>query len=256
MNARKTVIDNIQASINNLKPQKHHRYLRVVVLNLPEILLPRLDGLPPLEVFLSPPPDIEGEDERCSSHHYHAQRTLLGVYYRMGRCGTLGLYQENLEQFFWRILLEINAQFPYWRWTYADLNELSVWVVEKTYWHERFHHSMDVLRHLFNVSRFDTLTEEALAVAYSRYHLMQRYRRWPDEEQQVLWDAFLTLAYQYRSPGYSEWRQFGDKSSLKSGICDYLDLPATAQLQIARVSVADLLFDLIPVKTGFIEQVL
>ncbi len=255
MNARKTVINRIQASIDTLKPQEHNKYIRAV-LNLPEILLPRLDGLPALEAFLSPPPDIDAEGEHCFGHHQHAQGILLGVYYRMGHSGTLGLYEENLEQFFWRILLEINAQFSHWRWSYADLKELSVWVVEKTYWHERFHHSMDVLRHLFNVNSFNTFNEEALAVAYSRYHLTHHYRRWPEEDQQVLWDAFLALVYRYSSPGYSEWRQFADESSLKSGICEYLNLPATTYLNTARVSVTDMLFDLIPVKTGFIEKVL
>lgn len=255
MNARKAVIDSIQLSINSLKPQEHNKYLRAV-LNLPEIMLPSQNGLPSLEAFLSPPPDIDGDDEVSSNRHPEAQKILLGVYYKMGRSGTIGLYKQNLENFFWRISLDISAQFPNWQWNEADLNSLCNWVVEKTFWHERFHHSMDVLRHMFNVQSFNSLNEEALAVAFSRYYLTQQYHRRPKDDQRVLWDAFMVMAYEYSSPGYSEWRQFGDKASLKSGICDYLKLPATPQLNIARVSVADMLFDWLPVKTGFIEKVL
>ncbi len=173
-----------------------------------------LGEIPALEEFLNPPPDIE--DDKVHSRH----SILLGSYRPMCSPGIITLYATNLTNFFWRLVLEIDAKLNGWDWSEEELKMLAIWVVNKTYYHERFHHSMDVLRHLFNVQAYDSLQEEALAVAYAHYRLridnlsLSRSRR----PQFILLLEFLRLAFDYKSEGYCRWDLFAHrKSKLESG---------------------------------------
>ncbi len=256
MNARKIVIDSIEQSIQEMM-QKAPNSLRTSFC-LPEVMLPHLEySLPRLEEFMNPPPDVEGDDDYSPRNITQTGNgILLGVYFQMRSPGILGLYRENLEQFFWRLTQEISHKVPNWRWSVADLNCLAQWVVEKTYWHERFHHSMDILRHLYNVKTFNTLHEEALAVAYSRFRLCQTERKLCEVSRQILWDEFINLSFQYTSPGYCDWRNFADKASLKTGVSDYLRVSKNQWLKTARVPVADMIFAMLPVNGGLDEMVM
>lgn len=213
MNACQTVIQYIRRSIPVLPENFSDRHL-------PDLLLDRNVEPPPLSAFLRPPPDVlEQEHPDEPFYGWDKSVTCLGYYRLMGRPGRIVLMQDNLLHFFLRLTLEIDQYLSGWRWQQADFDSLVEWVVNKTYWHERFHHSMDVLRYVGNVRRFDRLQEEALAVAYSHYYLNQKYRayRRPIHNQSVLWAAFLHLAYQYTSPGYRDWRLFADEPGVKKG---------------------------------------
>lgn len=257
MNARRDVIHAIQQSIK-FTPSPYRD-----VFHLPQIILPNSDNLPPLSVFLRPEPDVEGiagTDERPREQGGdNAAPSVLGSYQAMRSPGVIKLNQHNLINFFWRLVLDIDATLPGWQWQKEDLELLSEWVVDKTYYHERFHHSMDVLRYMFNVQTFDRLQEEALAVAYSRYHLHDNnrhyYRHHRGSAGHILIEEFFRLAFCYTSPGYRDWQQYGDKAALQSGVCDYLGLKNSTWLKASRVPVESMIFSLLLVDGGFDERV-
>lgn len=253
MSARRAVIDHIRSTFN--LPNKGS-------FNLLEIWPLRKRGIReiplPLEKFMAPEPDIEGHDDRTRRPSERSESVIvLGSYRPMRSPGLITLYQQNLTEYFWSLTVEIEKALRYVRWTENDLSKLAEWTVDQTFWHERFHHSMDVLRHLLDVQSFDCLQEEALAVAFSRYYLIQEHRRYRrrDLSQVVIWDEFIKLAYQYRSPGYCDWVYYADPAALKAGICDYLSPNQVTMLKSVRVPVADMLFAWLPVETGFEERV-
>jgi hypothetical protein len=173
--------------------------------------------------------------------------------------GVIKLNKNNLINFFWRVVLDIDTALPDWNWREDDLNILSEWVVDKTYYHERFHHSMDVLRHLFDVQSYDILQEEALAVAYSRYHLHdndgRHYRQYRLSAGKILMNEFYRLAFCYTSPGYRDWQKYADVDALQSGVCEYLGLKNSTWLRSSRVPVEQMVFNLLLVEGGFEERV-
>lgn len=251
MNVRQQVLKTIKQSIK-FTPDE----LRAT-LNLSEMLLPQVGELPSLEIFMNPPPDVVVNENNCSTSFAQAYN-ILGYYRPIQSPGIIVLLERNLLQFFWRIAIEIDQNLSGWRWKQEDLINLSEWIVDKTYWHERCHHSLDVLRHLFHVHTFDEITEEALAVAYARYHLCEvqklsyRHRTSP---QQALWEAFLHLAFQYRSPGYRDWPQYSDQEALKRGLSEYLAPRRIHQLKGIGIPVASMIFDLMPIVNGYEEWV-
>lgn len=252
MNAHKQVIESIRSSFS-LSEEVNIGGFR------PKDILPVELEIPALECFMSPEPDVESPDDHGQSIGSPAQSIVrLGSYRSMGSPGLITLYSANLTRFFWRLAIDIDRALSGLRWYADDLEALSEWVVDKTYWHERVHHSMDVLRHLFDVQSFDCVQEEALAVAYARYYLADeypRYRYLQKNQQSVIWDEFLKQAFQYKSPGYKDWHLYADPEALKSGICDYLAPKHSRRLRSVRVPVADMLFELLPVEGGFEEQV-
>jgi len=254
MNARRHVIAHIRSTFT--LPKKPFKS----VFHLPDVMLPSEKEIPPLEHFMVPEPDVESRDDSCERSCESVENvSVLGSYRPMCSPGLITLHTKNLTQFFCRLTLEIDKSLPGIDWTKEDLNALADWTVDKTFWHERFHHSMDVLRHILNLQTFDPFWEEALAVAFSRYFLTEkaygyRYRR-NNSPQAVIWDEFIKQAYQYRSPGYRDWVYFSDPTALKSGICDYLTPKQIQLLKSARIPVADMLFAWLPVAGGFEEQV-
>ncbi len=254
MNARREVINAIQQSVRY--PDSPYRE----IFYLPEIMLPNPDEIPPMSVFLRPEPDVEGREERLRERdNDDCAPSVLGSYQAMRSPGVIKLNKRNLIQFFWRLVLDIDTTLPGWQWRKADVELLSGWVVDKTYYHERFHHSMDVLRHLFDVQTFDPLQEEALAVAYSRYHLYDRndhyYHHRHRSDGHILLEAFFRHAFCYTSPGYRDWPHYSDIAALQTGVCDYLGLKNSTWLKASRVPVDSMVFELLLVEGGFEERV-
>lgn len=244
MDSRRKVVNAILQSIKNIPDRESF--------NLSQVIPSNIDQIPPLQVFLEPPPDIEDLDEHTCG------QILLGSYRPMRSPGIITLYNKNLINFFWRLVLEIDAALPGWNWREEELKILAKWVVDKTYFHERFHHSMDVLRHLFDVQTYDRLQEEALAVAYARNHLYEgnRYRYPPSEPQHVLLVEVLRLAFCYTSPGYRDWHQYPDLATLQTGVSQYLNIKNSTKLRSSCVPMEKMVFSLLLVKGGFEERVI
>jgi hypothetical protein len=215
------------------------------IINLSDFI-PRavMENLPPLETFMHTTPDVECE--------HNEDIILLGSYTFMRSPGLITLYGDNLVSFFWRVALEIDREIPNIRWQLNDFEMLSEWVIDKTLWHERFHHSMDVLRHLFNVNTYHRLSEEALAVAYSYNYMSDK--GCPNVKQCTIFGKFMSLAYQYTSPGYKDWKQFEDKKALELGICDYLSPNEAQELSGLEIPISEMVFSMLPVKNGFHQQ--
>ncbi len=137
------------------------------------------------------------------------------------------LLRRNLRAFFWRLVKELRPGLPYL--TPLDLKGALVLVVTKTHQHELFHFHSDVLRYLFG-GRFDPLLEEALAVAWSRLQITNKWtRRYAiDEMNRVFCDHLLPLAFDYRSPGYRDWHLYADQARFQAALLDYLAPPKCA----------------------------
>ncbi len=264
MNTRRQVFYNIRQSIKEKTSQVHRESS-----NLLQVILPKQDEIPPMCAFMRPPPDVDRGDECAHDHcrcEHDASRILLGSY----QAGLLTLYGNNLTSFFWRLVLDIDTALPNWNWRQEDFKILAEWVANQTYYHERFHHSMDGLRLMFDVQPFDNLIEEALAVAYSRYSIRQdacnkrldlnvsgkRVLKREVPAERVLGEEFLRLAYCYTSPGYRDWRQYANLAALQTGVCDYLGLKNRTKLKSFRVPVEQMVFNLLQVEGYFEEQVL
>ncbi len=253
MNARQQVIDHILSTF--YVPQRNLK----AVFDLPEVIPRTKKELPSLEDFMSPPPDVLEADDPVHPWDKNSHPvSVLGDYQCMHSAGKIRLYTENLTLFFWRLALDIEQSLPGMRWNASELKVLTEWVVNKTYWHERFHHSLDVIRRLLAIHHIDIWHEEALAVAYSRYYLIEKTfnvrARQRNTELAVIWDVFIHFAFQYQSQGYRDWVHYSDLSALKTGICDYLAPKSSLMLKSARVPVADMLFKWLPVEGGFYEK--
>jgi len=121
--------------------------------------IPGWHDLPtPAQILCELPPDV-GEDVNHS--------ILLGSYRPMASPGLITLYVRNLERVYWSIVREMARRLPGFPFHKQDLEFLVTFIVEKTWHHELFHHSMKVLRRLVNGQPYGP-QEEALAVAYSR----------------------------------------------------------------------------------------
>lgn len=154
MNARRGVIDHIRTTF--VMPKEPYK----TVFHLPDIMLPPEKDIPPLEIFMLPEPDVEGRDDDYGPINCHPKpASALGSYRSMHSPGRITLNKQNLTQLFWRLALDIEKALPQIHWTEGDLRKLAEWTVDKTFWHERFHHSMDVLRHLLDVQTFDSWHE-------------------------------------------------------------------------------------------------
>jgi len=268
MNARRQVFYTIRQSIKEKTSQLDRE-----TCNIPQVILPKQDEIPPMRAFMCPPPDIDRLEELThgygSSDDYDSS-ILLGSYQSMHSQGIVTLYSSNLTNFFWRLVLDIDAALPTWNWRQEDFKILAEWVANQTYYHERFHHSMDGLRLMFDVQTFDNFMEEALAVAYSRYSLNQdawnkrrdlnvSVKRVLNREapaERVLRGEFLRLAFCYSSPGYRDWQQYADVAALQTGVCDYLGLKNRTKLRSFRVPVEQMVFNLLQVEGDFEERVL
>jgi hypothetical protein len=216
-------------------------------------------ALPDLDEFLAPPVDVltESGDAVAEDHQgrWAEEARVLGFYRPIRSPGILTLCARSLQQFFWCLLCRIDARYPDAFIIDRDLQALATLVVYKTYWHELFHFSADVLRQLLG-SPYDALREEALAVAYAYLQLEH-----PDgrstlgQINPVVHLTALDLAFRYRSPGYKDWHQFNSLSSFKQGLVDYFR--PTPALAPAGVPVADMLYAMLGWQNGgYVERVI
>jgi len=185
----------------------------------------------PLEAFGEPEPDVcepERESPPPGRPRPPASPLILGTYtlgLQHARPGLVTLYADNLKRYFHSLLWQLGEDFPHYPADRGIAEAIAEWTVEKTYWHERFHHAMDVLRTLFGARNRPDPTEEALAVAFSRRWLSERYRSASQRPlPQSLWLRLMELGFQYQSPGYRDWGRHVDEAGFAQGIIRYLAL--------------------------------
>lgn len=177
----------------------------------PEFFADALD----LEVFQHCEPD--------SGEYFteEAPISLLGSYQWMSSPGVIKLYRGNIEAY-WKCLLKMAHQhFPFM--TVEDIRYILSLVTHSVYQHERFHYVCDFCRRVFS-SQFDCLHEEALAVAHTWHWLhVQGGNTTYGRLHPMLRRAIVHARFDYRSPGYRDWRQFSTPANFHAAITDYLD---------------------------------
>ena len=61
----------------------------------------------------------------------------------------------------------------------------------------------------------------------------------------LVYNLFVRLAYQYRSPGYVDWTNYADEVRFKAGLRDFFDPPNAVFLESSGVPVGDVLFEML-----------
>lgn len=181
---------------------------------------------------------------------------VLGSYRPMASPGLVTLNLANLRRFYWSIVREMSRRLPGFPFPKQDLEFLAAFVVERTWHHEIFHHSIEVVRRLVGGNPYGPL-EEALAVAYSRHCLRQS--SWNSKVGRlgkVMLNMAMELAFDGYGPPYDQWPNYDSPQSLQRGIVELLQPNETGFLEASGVPVADLLWRLIPVQSGFHEVVI
>ena len=168
------------------------------------------------EVYLDQPPDTHPEEAI-----EHAN--LLGSYTPMKSPGRLILYQNNLHDFFWCLVKDTLFKNPALWVSRSDLKYTADMIIRKTWWHEQFHFCCDVFRHLFS-TRFNSMTEEALAVAYSRHKILEN-RNSGRSTTSSIHPLFLGLimdkAFAFTSLGYRDWPKYIDQAVFDQRLTEY-----------------------------------
>ena len=172
------------------------------------------------EFYLDQPPDTNPEAviERPN---------LLGSYTSMSSPGRLVLYRKNLRDFFWSVVVDVLYQDPTICISKNDLKNTAYVIVRKTCWHEKFHFCCDVFRHLF-ASSFDSLTEEALAVAYSRQKILAERQNRTTSIAKIhshFFGLVMEKAFAYTSPGYRDWPKYIDQEVFGQKLLEYAMKP-------------------------------
>ena len=230
-----------------------------------EAILDDIPDAPPLGAFLEQDPDVYDEMTEediaqiinARKHRdqgknapgngtsaipvYNLPPLLLGLYKPMRSPGTVLLFGDNIELFFWSLIREISRTVTFI--TPSDLAAANEVVVSKTYYHELFHYDCDVLRHMFG-SRRDPLNEEALAVARARYLIEQERNKWATKIGRmngVVYGKLMDIAFDYRSAGYRDWRLYASEQSFRTGLMNMFSSATTNQLESNGVTVDGLL---------------
>lgn len=173
------------------------------------------------------------EDCNIAGQVFESEVDVLGSYTLMSSPGLITLNDKELRQFFWSLIFDAN-KITHLRFRTCDLVNLAYLVVSKTYTHEQFHYYCDVVRSM-NGARYDHLTEEALAVAWSYYQIAKKMKSLnaeiskipnPDDQNQLhsMYQRFIWSMYQYKQPGYRDWNLYVDKDTLFDGIAKYLSI--------------------------------
>lgn len=255
MNARDEAIKKIKARIDRLPTGPFG-----------EAILDGIPDTPPLEAFLSQEQDVFDEiteeeiiqiindnNPKNGELKHSGELTtgnprgnlpplLLGLYRPMRSPGTVLLFCDNLELFFWSLIREISLTVTFI--TPADLSAANEIVVSKTYYHELFHYDCDVFRQLFGNGR-DPLKEEALAVARARYLIEQERGKWATKIGRmngVVYGKLMDLAFDYHSAGYRDWRQYASEQAFRSGLMEMCGSAMSNRLESNGVTVDGLLF--------------
>ena len=209
--------------------------------------LPNWETLPTPEQILGEMPIDVGEDVSV---------IVLGSYRPMCSPGIITLNASNLHTFYWSVLKEISRLLPGFSFSRQDLEFLVDFIVEKTWHHELFHHSMEVLRLLVNGQPY-LPHEESLAVAYSRQCL--REKPWNSKIGRlgrVVLNHAMDIAFQGYSYPYNDWHRYDSPERLCRGIVDLLQPAQKGFLESAGIPVTDLFMRLIPIQDGFHERVI
>lgn len=221
-----------------------------------EVLLGR-NNIPgvPIEEYLEPEPDVFRESE-IPFEHFESSK-LLGLYMPMRSPGRIYLSARNLRGFFWSLVNVIKM-----RVQYISKNDLVFGfqlVALKTYNHELFHYYCDVLRTCFG-GAYNTLTEEALAVAWARMKIIRerdKRRTQIGKMKPEFFNQMMLHAFKYSSPGYRDWTNFADEAMFKQGLTSYLSPPNHTRLINNGVDVDGMLFTLLNnIKGGYVEAVI
>lgn len=149
----------------------------------------------------------------------------LGSYRRMNSKGIVSLNADNLQVFFWSIVFELACKQRY-IFTREKIEELAMLCVEKTLYHELFHHFTDVHSYVVYGFRYDYVTEEAMAVACSR--LLVGFE---SKSNQAYVSDFYDLAYSYNSRGYRDWINFKSDEQFLLNLISYMKIdPVLTQM--------------------------
>lgn len=142
----------------------------------------------------------------------------LGSYRRMNSKGVISLNADNLQVFFWSIIFELACKQRY-IFTREKIEELAMLCIEKTLYHELFHHFTDVHSYVVHGFRYDYGTEEAMAVACSR--LLVGFE---SKSNQAYVSDFHELAYSYNSLGYRDWINFKSDEQFLLNLISYMKI--------------------------------
>ena len=200
----------------------------------------------PAQILEDLPPDV-GEEVSVM---------VLGSYRPMASPGLITLNIANLHRFYWSVVREMTRRLPGFPFPKQDLEFLVTFIVEITWHHEIFHHSMEVIRRLVSGRPYGPM-EEALAVAYSRHCLRQS--SWNSNVGhlgKVMLNMAMELAFDgYGSP-YDQWPNHDSPQSLQRGIVELLQPGQMRFLESSGVPVADILARLMPIRDGFYDRVI
>jgi len=142
----------------------------------------------------------------------------LGCYYVMKKNepGIIELNYKPMLCFIWSItyqLLYNKNKHCIDRETFRKICQV---LVNKTLYHELFHHYSDFVRIYTNGrSVYDYETEEAMAVAFSRIHLET------ETNQKPLFTDLLNHAFKYTGRGYKDWSKYHDEHDFISKLIEY-----------------------------------
>ncbi len=181
---------------------------------------------------------------------------LLGSYRPLSSPGVVTLYFDNLQIFYWSVVREMDRRQPGFSYFKQDLEFLASFIVAKTWHHELFHHSIEVLRQLVRGVKFDP-EEEALAVAYARQSL--RAAKWSSQIARmgkVMFNLAMEIAFDGYPAPYSNWTKYDSPERLNKGIVDLLKPSGRILLESSNVPVGDILASLIPIEYGYVDQVI
>lgn len=235
------VINFIKQSLNNLPFDNHNLTDEEgLVRHVPDWI----HFYSPKELLHDMPPDVGNE----------VSGMVLGLYQPMNSPGVITLNQDNLKRFYWSVVREISRSLPGLPFSRQDLEFLVDFIVLKTWHHELFHHSMEVMRHLVNGQAY-TPDEEPLAVAYSRQCL--RDNAWNSKVGRlgkVVYNLVMDIAFDCYPAPYRDWPRYDAPERLKRGIVDLLQPTHRVFLENSGVPVSDVLFRLIPIDNGFHER--
>ena len=170
---------------------------------------------------------------------------LLGHYEPMASPGRIVLHRDQLTSFFWHHARNIFRAGYYVEPN--DLQNMCHMVVMKTYTHEQFHHFCDVARHLFG-SRYDRLTEEALAVSWSFFQLEELRWQWSSKEARLssgIYRDLLPKLFEYRAPGYRDWVNYKSRADFEMELIRYTGPASSRYLECNGINMSNVLIKIL-----------
>jgi hypothetical protein len=173
-------------------------------------------------------------------HFIESNEDLLGVYMRMQSPGKIILYLEKLTIFLLQNMLYLSRQGHSVR--VGHVKQMANIVVNKTYFHEQFHHLSDVSGYMFN-SVYDKDTEEALACAFSYHKMLGHIKKSKEiDSDEPIIKNLIDAIYVYYGKGYRDWVNYSNESKLRGGLDAYLGNSKTLQLGKNRIDFPGILF--------------